>query len=48
MKAIETDGGTAFRNKLMTELCKLLQIKHILAHQSIQLVTRNLKEPVGV
>jgi len=29
MKAIETDGGTAFRNKLMTELCKLLQIKHI-------------------
>ena len=29
MKAIETDGGTAFINKLMTELCKLLHIKHI-------------------
>jgi len=23
MKAIETDGGPAFRNKLMAELCKL-------------------------
>ena len=31
MKAIETDGGTAFRNKLMTELCKLLKIKHIIS-----------------
>jgi len=31
MKAIETDGGTAFRNKLMTELCKLLKIKHIMS-----------------
>jgi len=29
MKAVETDRGAAFRNKLMTELCKLLQIKHI-------------------
>ena len=29
MKAIETDGGPAFRNKLMSELCKLLHIKHI-------------------
>jgi len=29
MKAIETDGGPAFRNKLMTELCKLLNIQHI-------------------
>jgi len=29
MKAIVTDGGTAFRNKLMTELCKLLHMKHI-------------------
>ena len=29
MKAIETDGGPAFRNKLMIELCKLLKIKHI-------------------
>ena len=29
VKAIETDGGTAFRNKLMAELCKLLHIKHI-------------------
>ena len=29
MKAIETDGDTAFRNKLMTELCKLLHNKHI-------------------
>jgi len=28
-KAIETDNGPAFRNKLMTELCKLLRIKHI-------------------
>ena len=28
-KAIETDNGPAFRNKLMTELCKLLCIKHI-------------------
>jgi len=31
MKAIETDGGTAFRNKLMTELCKLLKIRHIIS-----------------
>jgi len=30
MKAIETDGGTAFRNKLMTELCRLLK-KHIIS-----------------
>ena len=29
MKAIETDGGPAFRNKLMTELCNLLKTKHI-------------------
>jgi len=29
MKAIETDGGPAFMNKLMTELCKLLNIQHI-------------------
>ena len=29
MKAIETDDGTSFRNKLMTELCKLMHIKHI-------------------
>ena len=29
VNAIETDGGTAFRNKLMAELCKLLHIKHI-------------------
>jgi len=29
MKAIETDGGTDFRNKLMAELCQLLHTKHI-------------------
>jgi len=29
MKAIETDTGTAFRNKLIAELCRLLHIKHI-------------------
>jgi len=28
-KAIETDNGPAFRNKLMTGLCKLIHIKHI-------------------
>ena len=31
VKAIETDGGTAFRNKLMAELCRLLHIKHIVS-----------------
>jgi len=29
MRAIEADGGPAFTNKLMTELCKLLNIRHI-------------------
>jgi len=30
MKAIETDSGPAFKNKIMAELCKLLNIQHIL------------------
>jgi len=49
MKAIETDGGTAFRNKLMTELCKLLHIKHIFSspmnpasNSKVQRQNRNL------